>query len=223
MKRTFLVLLPFFIAFFGCSKPAGIDNAAPITVSGNAVQTCPDFYYFYNQEKVPLQVYPEIILVGFAAGQSFESKRNLLERFDDFAALKSEQQSAAGTFSIVKLKTGTTCQQTLALIKELQKLPEVTFANPAFKPPHTLSAGYSWIGLTSEFIVTLKSAAELSDFYREVEKTKTSIADTLGETTFLVQAPKTAQGNALEMANHFQQKPFVKTSEPDFYLAGAQY
>jgi hypothetical protein len=56
-------------------------------------------------------------------------------------------------------------------------------------------------------------------FKKALSQTKTTILDPLGETTFLVQATKNSQGNALEMANYFHEQPYVQTSEPDFFMA----
>ncbi|MFC5271079.1 hypothetical protein [Adhaeribacter terreus] len=226
MRNRLLVFLPVFIAFLGCSKPAGKSTdmqTASTTASTEAVsQTCPEYFYYYNQEKIPMQVNPAVLLVGFTEGQTPENQRKLLSRFTEFAELGSEQRSAAGAFTIVKLKPATTCPQALAMAKKLQQMPEVTFANPTFKSPPTLGNTYAWVGVTSEFIVTLKRREDLPTFENAIAQTKTKILDPLGETTFLVQATKTAQGNTLEMANYFHEQPYVQNSEPDFFLASPQ-
>jgi hypothetical protein len=199
-----------------------MQTTASISASETASQACPDFYYYYNQEKIALQVNPTVLLVGFTEGQTPESQRKIMSRFSEFAELGAAQRSAAGAFTIVKLKPATTCPQALTLTKKLQQLPEVVFANPTFQTPATLGNAYAWVGVTSEFIVTLKRAEDRETFNKALAETKTQILDPLGETSFLVQATKTARGNALEMANYFHQQPFVQNSEPDFFLASPQ-
>ncbi|MBK0403162.1 hypothetical protein I5M27_09210 [Adhaeribacter sp. BT258] len=225
MRNRLLVFLPVFIAFLSCSKPAAKSNdmqPASATAAEAVSQTCPEFFYYYNQEKITMQVNPTVLLVSFAEGQTAENQRKILSRFKEFAELGSEQRSVAGTFTIVKLKPATSCPQALATAKKLQQLPEVTFANPTFKSPATLGNAYAWVGITSEFIVTLKRVEDKAMFEKTLAETKTKMLDPLGETTFLVQATKTAQGNTLEMANYFHEQPYVQSSEPDFYLANPQ-
>lgn len=211
-----------------CSRPAENSQATATAATtmqpaGTPASTpdpggCPSQFYYYNQEKITLKMKPHFLIVAFQPGTSAATKTSFLQQFPEYETTSQEQATTAMPFQVVKLRNGTTCAQALPLLEKLKAAPEVLYANPVFNAPATLGAGTAWIGLTSEFLVNIKpgTAAALKAM---AAQTNTKIVDELGETTFLLQATKTSQGNALEMANLFKEQAFVTSAEPDFYVA----
>ncbi|KAA9340189.1 hypothetical protein [Adhaeribacter soli] len=216
--RSFYTLGLFCLLFaFACTKPAQkTTTATPQTARTTA---CPEYFYYYQQEKVPLKLKPAYLLAGFQPGLSQEAKTSILKTVPEFENLSTDQSGSAGTFNVVKLRNATSCDRVLQIIKQLQQKNELTFVNPVFDPVSNLGSGYLWVGLTSGFLVTLKSADQMPQLKALLTETRTELLDTLGETTFLIGATKNAKGNALEMANYFHEQPFVENAEPDFFLA----
>lgn len=229
MKHLLLSL--FFLAAVGCGKPAEKSTttstssvkpapAQPIEPASAAnPQGCPEQFYYYNQEKISLKIKPHFIIVGFQPGTSAETRTRILKQFPEYEVASGEQKTDVTPFLVVKLKAGTTCSQTMPMLTKLQSQAEVLYANPVFNAPTPLGAGTAWIGLTSEFLVNIKGAGSAAELKALAAKTNTKIVDELGETTFLLQATKTSQGNALDMANLFHDQAFVSSAEPDFYMA----
>ncbi len=230
----FSMLLTFTLA--GCTRPAEQTTQTATTVTpqdaappasevepasagpeGSATD-CPSPFYYYNKDKLTLKIKPHFIIAGFQPGTSTEARTNILRQFPEYESATAENTTDAFPFVIVKLRSGTTCAQTMPLLAKLQQIPEVLFANPVFNAPQALGRENAWIGLTSEFMVNIKSgqAAALKAL---AAKTNTKIVDELGETTFLLAATKKSQGNALEMANFFHEQAFVTSAEPDFFVA----
>ncbi|HSI90864.1 MAG TPA: hypothetical protein VK927_07070 [Adhaeribacter sp.] len=220
------------LTFAACTQPVapsgttGNTGAAETTTSpqttANGTKTCPDHFYYYEQQKVTIRIRPQLLLVGFQAEMSTEAKTTLLKRYAEFENLSPAQTADSGPFHIVKLKASTTCRQALDLINNLQAQPEVVFANPVFHSPARLGSEYLWLGLTSEILVTVRSEANTAAIKELVAQTNTRLIDTIGETTLLIQATKDSRGNALEMANFFHEQPDVINSEPNFYLASRE-
>jgi hypothetical protein len=219
MQRTFLVCLLACFMILGCKKPVAKATTPPATQNTNPENACPEYFFYYQEEKVALTMKPSFILVGFKKELSLEQKAALLRSFPEYENLTANQASDATPFNVVKLKKATTCARALEIMKQLQEKNEVTFANPVFNPVRQMGDEYDWLGLTASVLVTVKSADQLPQLKAEVTQTKTEISDVLGETTLQIQVTKNSKGNALEMANYFHDLPYVINSEPDFYLA----
>ena len=230
MRYLTTPLLLCFLTFLSCSKPAEKSAAAATTitpastpkaepVATAATTDCPDYFYYYNQEKISLKMKPHFMVVSFMQGTSAETKAKILKQFPEYETATQEQTTDVAPFQIVKLRAGTTCAQAIPILAKLNEVPEVLYANPIFNAPTPLGTGIAWIGLTSEFLVNIKSPANAADLKALASQTKTKVVEELGETTFLMQATKESQGNALEMANFFHDQPFATSAEPDFYVA----
>ena len=231
MRYLSILLVSSMAAFMNCSRPAENSSAAAATTvttpapakiepaSTAATADCPNYFYYYNQEKISLKVKPHFLVVSFQAGLSTEAKTRILKQFPEYEMATQEQTTDVMPFQIVKLRAGTTCAQAMPVLTKLNGTPEVIYANPVFNAPTALGKGTAWIGLTSEFLVNIKSPANAAELKALATQTKTKVVEELGETTFLLQATKTSQGNALEMANFFHEQTFVTGAEPDFYVA----
>lgn len=217
--RFFLYLHCVFLLFlFACKKPAE-KTTAPITAEKTRYTDCPDYFYYYQQEKIALTLKPDIILAGFQPNLDTDAKTKLLKTIPEYEAISEEQTGSTGPFHIITLRNTTTCLRTLEIMKQLQQKPEITFANPAFAPGANLGGEYTWMGLTPGILVTLKSPEQLPQLQTLLTETRTQLADELGPGTYLINVPKNAKGTALEMANYFHEQPFISNAEPDFYLA----
>ena len=219
MQRIFLACL--FVCFlsWGCKKTAAKSAPATTVQHTRQANNCPEYFFYYHEEKVPLTLKPTFILVGFQKELTLEQKAVVLRSFPEYENLTANEASDSTPFNVVKLKNTTSCARVLEIMKKLQEKNEVTFANPVFNPIRQMGDEYDWLGLTASVLVTVKSADQLAQLKEEVAKTKTEVADELGATTLQIQATKNSQGNALEMANYFHGLPYVKNAEPDFYLA----
>jgi hypothetical protein len=208
-----MLLLP------GCASRATSPKAPEITPT--AAQACPGYFYYYGQEKIQLTQDPQISLIGFKGNPTTAQKEEVLRRFPAFTGFSAgEKEDEDPGFQLADLKSGTTCAQVQKLIKELQQQELILFANPVFHALPSLGSGHRWMGLTPEFIVTMKPGQPESELQRLLSLTNTKQADTLGENIYLLRATKESKGNALEMANYFHQQPSVANAEPNFHMAG---
>ena len=158
------------------------------------------------------------MIIGFPDGYTTEQKNNFISRFDFFSGIGSESNSGSADATVVLLKEGYSCAQVEAGLEYLKQFPEVRYATPVF------GAGESDKGITNQFIVNLKASASRTDLETIAKKTNTTIVDQLSDVTFILSADKTSQGNALEMANYFNQSSRVDSSEPDFlFLFSSSY
>ena len=230
MRYLTILLFSCLPAILSCSKPA--QNSASGTATATTSETtkiepasttstteCPGYFYYYNAEKISLKVKPHFLVVSFQPDLTTEAKTRILKQFPEYEMATQQQTTDVTPFQIVKLRSGTTCAQAMPILAKLNETPEVLYANPVFNAPTAMGGGTAWIGLTSEFLVNIKSAANAAELKALATKTKTKVVEEIGETTFLLQATKTSQGNALEMANLFHDEPFVTSAEPDFYVA----
>jgi hypothetical protein len=222
MQRLILFCIVSLLAVLACKEPAAKATApatAQATPSNQKEDTCPEYFYYYQQEKVSLKLKPYFLLVGFQKELTLEQRAQILQTFAEYENITANQTSDATPFNVIKLKATTSCKRTLEIIKQLQTKNEITFANPVFNPTRQMGEDLAWVGLTPSVLVTIKNADQLPELKAKVAETKTEITDTLGETTFLIQVTKQATSNALEIANYFHSLPFVTNSEPDFYMA----
>jgi hypothetical protein len=219
MKISALLFGAFIIAFSGCNKPAEKSTDGSITASSVPNNRCPEFYYYYGKEKMPLTLAPNLLGVGFKGKLSVPQKMALLKDFPTFEGFLNDNDSTAA-FTIIELQKTTNCPLALEMIDKLQAKEEIAFANPVFLAPGSVGSGHKWAAVNASFIVTLKNPAQVTGFQKLLTLTNTRQSDDLGNGTYLVEATKTSKGNALEMANYFHEQPEIAHAEPDFFLTG---
>lgn len=219
MKNLTILFASIIIVFLGCSKPAEKTTDGPITTAAVQNGKCPEFYYFYGQEKVPLAIAPNLLGIGFKGQPTVSQKRETLKQLPGFVRFLNDNDSTAA-FNIIELKKNTTCAQALETMKKLQVQEIIAFANPVFLAPGSVGSGHSWAAVNANFIITLKDPKQTAELQKLLTGTNTRQTDDLGNGTYLLEATKNSKGNALEMANYFHGQPIIKSAEPDFFLLG---
>jgi hypothetical protein len=219
MKIPALLFGVFIIAFSGCKKPAEKSTDGAITTSSVPDNKCPEFYYYYGKDKMPLTIAPNLLGIGFKEQLTVSQKLAVLRRFQAFEGFLNGNDSTTA-FNIIEFQKGTTCPQALETIKKLNTLEEIVFANPVFLAPGPVGSGHKWAAINSNFLVTLKNPQQKAEFQKLLTLTNTRQVDDLGNGTYLVEATKNSKGNALEMANYFHEQAEVQTAEPDFFMTG---
>lgn len=207
------------IVLTGCAKAP--LTAGDVNVAFPEALPCPNYYYYYNQEKVPLTIAPKLLSVGFVPGKTMVEKLQLLRRFPAYVRFFTDTKGEDSTSTnIIELIQGTNCSQAQEMMKQLQQQDIITYANPVFEIPPALTSTHRWMAVTATFLVTLKPGNHEEELKRQTEITHTRIVDDLGNNTYQLETSKASMGNALEMANYFHEQSFVANSEPDFYMAG---
>ena len=123
-------------------------------------------------------------------------------------------------FLFVNTKVDKTCTQLKEIIKILEDISLVGFANLTFQ-------GTFWLGFdrsdimsySDEFFVKVKNNTDLSDLYTITQETNTSIKEQIMEGWYMISADKNSKGNALQMANYFHETKKFEAAEPNFLNA----
>src|SRR5688500_1559370 len=100
MKIPALLFGAFIIAFSGCHKPAEKSTDGAITASSVPANKCPEFYYYYGKEKMPLTIAPNLLGIGFKEQLTVSQKLALLKRFPAFEGFLNGNDSISA-FNIV--------------------------------------------------------------------------------------------------------------------------
>lgn len=187
----------------GLLNPIQAANGAP----------CVSYSYYYNDEAKALgTVYSRMILVAFDESLSHEQVVALAGDYSFVESLGQPVQTNSARLYPAKLIEGLNCKQVEAAIAQLGKNKAVTYAAPYFLS----DGGTRLLGVSNEFIVTVGDKKALE---RLARTTRTAVVTSLGEGTYILRTDKNSRGNALEMANFFQQQPQIKHAEPDFVVS----
>lgn len=156
--------------------------------------------------------YGQILLVGFRDGVSLREKQQIVRQSPLYKEIAGEMALDSGPITLVALKAKSNCAEVEALRAQLQRHPEVLFANPAF---NTQDPEIAWIGLPNEFLVSIEAGTQ-PELEALAATTNTRIVFSLSEELHLLSADKNSQGDALAMSNLFNQQSFVVSAEPNF-------
>ncbi|MGV3539825.1 MAG: hypothetical protein ACO1OQ_08445 [Rufibacter sp.] len=157
----------------------------------------------------------KLVLVGFAEGMTLETRKEFLQQFHRVDSVHGETYLDSGVLTLVQLKANSTCFEAEKLMKELQKLPQVLFANPTFLQRGQEPGTEAWLGVTNEFLVSTEGSGTLQDLEALVQQTKTKIVFSLSDEIHLLSADKNATGHVLELVSFFNRQPTVTMAEPN--------
>ena len=201
-------------------KPNELDGQTQTLDGRKPSTTCTDYFYYYNDMPSALgQVNLNQIIIGFEDGLSLQEKQNFIANYTFLDSIIYNSTSGSADVTTVTLKPGLTCLDVENNLKLLAQQAGVRYANPTFKPAGSV---YEYLGVTNQFLVTLKSTASYTDLQQLATKTKTQIVGQLYGQTYILSAVKTSNGNALEMANYFHTNSKVEYAEPDFLMVMPQ-
>mgnify|MGYP005751449523 CR=1 FL=1 len=175
-------------------------------------------YYYNGQPKSLGNVYGGMILVAFDESYTYEQALAAAGKHGFIESLGQEVRTNSARLYPVQLAEGLSCKQVEQAIKVLEQDVSVSYAAPYFLTD--TGAGMQLLGISNEFIVTV-SANKQAGFVLEklANATRTSMVTSLGADTYVLRADKNSKGNALEMANFFQEQPLIKHAEPDFVVS----
>ncbi|WP_192821198.1 hypothetical protein [Rufibacter sp. LB8] len=219
----FLVLaaLPF---LFSCNQDTVEPTDASLALSEEArTAACTEYSYFNKFEGTVTysKAWGQLVLVGFAEGLSQQDKQQLLAGFPVVDSLEGEVFTEAGVVTMVRLNPGSTCFEADKLRKALEKYPAVQFANPVFDPEVYNADGFAWVGVSSEFLVSIEGSGTLAQLEALVNQTNTKILFSFSDDIHILTADKNSSGSVLEVVSFFNRQAAVTVAEPNliFQLA----
>jgi hypothetical protein len=202
------------------------DNATPIRnvrfdpgllnpVKAGGGPSCVSHSYYYNgQSKALGTIYSRMILVAFDDSYTYEQAVAAAEQHGFVEGVGQAVQTNTARLYPLKLVEGLSCKQVEVALIEIARDPAVSYAAPYFMADRQL------LGISNEFIVTVEDRQHGGAILeRLANATRTTIVTSLNDDTYVLRADKGSRGNALEMANFFQEQPFVKHAEPDFVVS----
>ncbi len=173
-----------------------------------------DLFYYYQGEKIPLQLSTEKVYVKFKEGKTENEKKQIIASIPSlkpFEKRKAERQNNVAVIDIVPTKSASDVKAALA---NLNRNKDVIIANPF------IVSGEDSIlqGITDHFIVKLKSPADFSFLQELATETNTQIIkqNDFEPSVYILIADKNSKGNALEMANYFHETRRFEFAEPSF-------
>lgn len=193
----------------GLLNPAQAGGGAPC-VSHN--------YYYNGQPKALGNVYSRMILVALDESYTYEQALSVASKHGFIESLGQEVRTNSARLYPVQLVEGLNCKQVEQAIRVLEQDANVSYAAPYFLTDN--GAGMQLLGISNEFIVTVNDKKQAGlVLERLANATRTSIVTSLSDDTYVLRADKNSRGNALEMANFFQEQPLIKHAEPDFVVS----
>jgi predicted TIM-barrel fold metal-dependent hydrolase len=216
MKRVLLFsyilcALPFLVS---CENelvtPAGATNSQ----TKEAYGACRTYQYITKTGEATSYgvAYKDILLVGFRESITAREKQQIVRQSPLYKEIVGEVALDSGPITVVQLKARSTCADVEYLRAQLQRHPDVLFANPAF---NAQDSEIAWIGLPNEFLVSIETGTQ-AQLEALVASTNTRLVFSLSEELHLMSADKNSQGDALAMSNLFNQQAFVLSAEPNF-------
>lgn len=182
--------------------------------AGNT-SSCTNHTYFYGGEARNLGVvYTKQVLVAFNGTLTQAEVSDITMAHGFVAGVGAPVSSNSASLYPVTLVDGLNCVQVEQALRELQNDAGIAYAAPCF-----LAGGTQLMGITNEFIVTLTDTRDAEmQLNRLVKTTGTAVVTSLGDQIYVLRADKNSDGNALEMANHFQGQRGIAHAEPDFMV-----
>jgi hypothetical protein len=216
-----LIALPF---LFSCEKEIVEPTDQSLALSAaSRTAACSEYSYFNKLEgNVTFgKAWGQLVLVGFLEGLPLEDRKRILKAFTEVDSLEGETYTDSGVITIIRLKAKSTCFEADKLMKALQKHPAVMYANPVFDPATYNPDGYEWVGVSSEFLVSIEGSGTLAQLEELVHKTNTKILFSFSDEIHILSADKNSSGSILEVVSFFNRESSVTAAEPNlvFQLA----
>ena len=170
-------------------------------------------FYYGPEGKTFLEISKQKILVKFAEGIGLEEQRQLLSKEKLIVPINENQLLPKPTVTILDLTEGLGEQEVLALLKQLNTLDEVLFANHLL-----LHEDGTLHGITDEIILKLDKEDDLAPMRFLIEKYGTEIVK---ENKFVplqyhLQVKESTGLNALAVANALFETGLFEFVEPNF-------
>ncbi|QHL86103.1 hypothetical protein GU926_01025 [Nibribacter ruber] len=221
MKRLLIfsyigLIVPFLIS---CDSELVAPAGAAQVQTQAAYGSCRTYQYISKggEETNYGAAYGEVLLVGFREGMTLKEKEKLVRQSSLYKSIAGEVAMESGLITLVQLKPRSTCADVELLRDQLQRHPDVLFANPAFKAQPGQEGEVAWLGLSNEFLVFIEPGTQ-AQLEALVAQTNSTLVFSLSEELHLISVTKTSQGDALALSNLFNQQAFVVTAEPNFVL-----
>lgn len=175
---------------------------------------CGERFYYYQNEKIYLNITNEKVTIGFNDTLSYQKMKNILNQYNFIEDLKQEQVFNNNKLAMPDLIEGLNCKELENKLNGLKKNPEISYAN-LFLETKNKSA---LVGITNEFIVNLLDTNQFSELQSLAINTNTEILkqNEFQPDVYILSANKNSDGDALEMANFFHETGKFKFSEPNF-------
>ncbi len=185
-----------------------------------AINICGQRSYFYQGHKIYLTELNNKMTISFTDSTTAQNKVNILSQFSYLNSIESSVESPNENYVIVSFKNFTDCQTANSRIAQLKSNPKIIMANLLLTYKNQGIEGI--VGLTNLFIVKLKTSSTKQDLDQFALQTHTSVIgrppfgiDTL---TYIINADKYSNGDALDMANWFYLTDKFEYSEPNFIV-----
>ncbi len=185
-------------------------------------------HYYYNGEKVPLQINTKSIsltLKGNNAKAMRLANGGVLEKgekdnIQNFINSSNKRVNTHESAYNVDLKLGENKRMSdsdyYQIISDYNNLENVIMASPNF-----LSKGKE-LGLTSNFFIKLNNSSDLKLLNKLAKKNKVEVlgSDKFMPLWYTISVTKKTGKNALQMANVFFETGLFEASEPEFKMSG---
>jgi len=182
-------------------------------------------YYYYNNEKIYIEVDTKFISINSSSGTTDYLKRASVEYFGISPIVEDnviKYLNASGTkasqksyYYEIELSEAISNDkdQYASYLEKLNTVSEISKASPAYK-----TNGGKRLGLTDKFYVKLKSDADADVLYATA---KANGLEVLGKDPYMplwyvVKCTKENPKNAVELANQFHESKKFATAEPAF-------
>jgi PKD repeat protein len=173
-----------------------------------------EFFYYYDNNKIPLELSKNLIVVKFTEGTTHAQKKQLISSYDLMKPLADEMILPAPDVSLQEIKQDVSNDEFMNLLEQLERNETVEYVNPFY----LYAADSTLQGITNQFVVKLNNSSDLVMLKKLCDETKTKIIskDAYTEGIYFIGVTKLSTGNALELANLFYESGYFEFSEPDF-------
>lgn len=206
------------ITFAGCKKDC------------NDSQSCEfvNYKYYYDKKDTFGILQNNYITMGIDSAVSEKGIRDFVAGIDDFdhsynykiygASPRYRYKEVA-----LRLSSAKSCEEITRLIHRLKENEIVGYAHFTYQTTNCNSyiggklGNLCVLGYGNDFYVSVKDSANLGPLYKTIEETNTELVekDALHSTgLYKIRATKTSKGDALKMANYFQETGLFRFSDP---------
>jgi len=172
-----------------------------------------EFYYYYGNRKIYLDLYTEMIAVYFEQAVSQEERQALITQDPILEAIVAEM--ARYGVVLVGTKASSSDIDIIQTIERLEKLPEVRYSTPVFGDSATQ------LILTDEFIAKFKPDVTEAEIDAFNTLNAVEIEDKIeGIEHYILRVKDPKNMNTLKMANLYSENPITIFSVPNFIGIG---
>ncbi len=171
-------------------------------------------FYYYQGNAIPLRFCTEKVYVKFEEGITETKKIQIAASIPFIKSPDKRNLEYPNNIAVFDILQGRTELEVKAVIEKLNKNEDIVVANPFVLYPvdSTLQ------GISEQFIVKLRTPSDFSELLRLAKETNTKLLkqNEFEPSTYIILADKNSNGNALEMANYFQETGKFEFAEPNF-------